>query len=133
MVIPPERAFWILDYYRRHGTCLGFGARILGEEAECVITVTHVWPEVRSITIRLFADDGGASWDRLIPLSRGSFFLAQLGEPSFERYAQTHLHSVLHVGFPDGTTMVFAEGPEIAGSLERICPPVVTLQSPRPT
>jgi hypothetical protein len=63
------------------------------------------------------------SWDRLIPLSRGSFFLAQLGEPSFERYAQTPLHSVLHVGFHDGTTMAFVEGTEIAASLKQICPP----------
>jgi len=110
MQIPSERAFWILDFYCQQGTPLHFGGRILGDEAACVAKVTHVWPEVLSITVRLFADDGGATWDRLIQIGKASsFHFDQLGDPSFARYAQTSWHSVLSVGFPDGTILFFAE------------------------
>src|SRR5580700_5351517 len=53
-----------------HGTPLHFGGRILGDEAACVAKVTHAWPEVLSITVRLFADVGGVTWDRLIQIGK---------------------------------------------------------------
>jgi hypothetical protein len=109
MQIPAERAFWILDFYRRKGTPLQFGGKILREESACFAEVTEVWPEAQTVTIRLFEDDGEASWDRLISLGGAIFVFDQLGAPLFVQYAESPWHPVLHVGFPDGTTMFFAE------------------------
>jgi hypothetical protein len=109
MKIHAERAFWILDFYRRNGTTLQFGGNILGEEAACFAEVTNVSPIEPFVTVRIFEDDGVASWDRLIPLTGAGFAFDQLGAPSFVNYAETSCHSVLHVLFPDGTTMFFAE------------------------
>jgi hypothetical protein len=47
MVISAERAFWLLEFYRRRETRLIFGGRILGEEASCRAVVSHVWRENR--------------------------------------------------------------------------------------
>jgi hypothetical protein len=109
MKINAERAYWILDFYRRNGTSLQFGGKILGEEGACFAEVTHVSPSDHSVTVRIFADDGGASWDRLIPLIGATFAFDQLGAPAFVKYAETSWHSVLHILFAGGTTMFFAE------------------------
>ncbi len=109
MQIHAERAFWILDYYRRHETCLAFGAKILGEEAACEAKVLHVWRETQSMGISLFAEEEERSWHRLIPLKLASYFYFQIGDPDFQRPANALFHSVLIIGFPDGTTICLAE------------------------
>lgn len=77
MQITTERAFWMLDYYRRHLTVLGFGGRILGEEAACEASISFVWPETQTIGVKLFSEDRTDSWDRIIPLQRATFDLAE--------------------------------------------------------
>jgi hypothetical protein len=110
MQIPTERAFWMLDFYSQHKTRLQFGGKLRGEQATCSGRVTQVSPERRSITVRLFGEDGGASWDRMIPLGGASrYSLDQLGEPFFAQHAEIPWHSVLQVAFPDGTILFFAE------------------------
>jgi hypothetical protein len=108
--IPAERGFWILNFYYRHETQLHLGGKILDDEAECVAAkVTHVWPETLSIAVRLFDDDLRASWDRVIPLNEALFFFTQLGDPTFRAFGHAPCHSVLSIGFNDGTILVFAE------------------------
>jgi hypothetical protein len=109
MIIPSERAFWLLEFYRVHHTQLTFGGRILSEEAACFASIVYVWPESRSIGISLMSDDGQQSWDRLIPLGNATFNWLQLGDDDFRPFEKSKFHSVLIVGFPDGTTMFLAE------------------------
>jgi len=109
MNITSQRAFWILDYYRSHQTVLAFGGRILGEDAACEALISYVWPEIQAIGIKLLSADGDQSWDRMVSFHRATFCLVQMGDPEFERFANPHLHSVLIVAFPDGTTMFLAE------------------------
>ena len=113
MLIPAERGFWLLEFYRTRQTQLIFGGRILGEEATCAAVVSHVWIENQTMGIKLLSDDGELSWDRLIPLTRAEFLLIQMGDPEFqewiEQFAKARIHSVLVIGFPDGTTMFLAE------------------------
>ena len=109
MLIPAERAFWLLEFYRRHEIELVFGGRILGEEAACAAVVSHVWNENQTIGIKLLSDDGAQSWARLIPLSRAEFLLVQMGDPEFEQFRKSRFHSVLVIRFPDATTMFLAE------------------------
>jgi hypothetical protein len=114
MVITSERAYWILDYYRTRETRLAFGGHILGEEGACEAKVVHVWPEAQSIGITLFGDDEKQNWHRLIPLKLATFVYLQMGEPDFEKFAKAYFHSVLIVGFPDGTTMFLAENARLS-------------------
>lgn len=109
MQIHPERAFWILEYYRAHGTRLAFGAKILGDEIACEAKVLHVWSETQSIGISLSADDEEQNWHRLIPLNFASYLYIQMGDLDFEKFAKAYFHSALIIGFPDGTTMFLAE------------------------
>lgn len=95
MVISAERAFWLLEFYRRRETRLIFGGRILGEEAGCSAVVLHVWSENQALGIKLLSDEGDQSWDRLIPLTRAEFFFLQMGDPEFEQFARARCHSVL--------------------------------------
>jgi hypothetical protein len=110
MQIPAERAFWILDFYRRHNTRLAFGGAILGEEATCIATISGVWVDIFSIALKLTSDHGEASWDRLISMGNARFFFAQLGDKSFEQLGRTCFHSILIIRFPDHTTLFLAEG-----------------------
>ena len=112
MLIPTERAFWILDYYRRHQIRLAFGASILGEVAACAATVTYVWRETHAIGIKLLDEDSDQVWDRLIPLARANFAFVQMGDPEFLPFttASFHsIHSILMILFSDETTMFLAE------------------------
>jgi hypothetical protein len=109
MQITAERAYWILEYYRRHWTVLAIGGRILGEDAACEASISHVWPENQAIGIKLLSDDRQESWDRLLPLNSATFNLVQMGEAEFERFGQTHCHSILIIIFPDQTTIFLAE------------------------
>jgi len=109
IIIPADRAFWILDFYRTKETRLAFGGKILGEEAACAATVQHVWPETESVGLKLWSDDNAKTWDRLIPLNFATFALAQIGDPDFEGIQETGFHSILTISFPDGTTMFLAE------------------------
>jgi len=88
---------------------LAFGGRILGEDAACEALISYVWPEIQAIGIKLLSADGDQSWDRMVSFHRATFCLVQMGDPEFERFANPHLHSVLIVAFPDGTTMFLAE------------------------
>src|SRR5579863_10097571 len=110
MQIATSRAFWILDFYRRHAIRLDFAGVIFGEEATSVIEVTDVWNEARVISVRLFSEDGNQVWDRAISLRRATFELFQLGDPSFGPYVGTPWHTILRADFPDGTVLQFAEG-----------------------
>jgi hypothetical protein len=107
--ITAERAFWLLDYYRRHGKVLVFGGRILGEDAGCEAQISYVWPETHSIGMKLLSEDRKQSWDRIAPLARAEFHLFQLGDDEFEAFGNTQFHSVLMLVFQDGTTMFLAE------------------------
>ncbi len=109
MFIEPQRAFWILDYYRTHQTRLAFGGKILGEEGACLAAVSHVWPKAHSIAVRLLTDDGTEAWERLIPLERVVFSLIQMGDPLFEQFKMMPIHSILIMNFPGGTTIFLAE------------------------
>jgi hypothetical protein len=108
--ISADRAFWILDYYRRHDTELVFGGSILGEEAACKSKISYVWIDVLSIAIKLVSDDGEEKWDRLISMREARFFFSQVGDYSFEQFERVPFHSILTIGFPDGTTLFLAEG-----------------------
>jgi hypothetical protein len=109
MVITSDRAIWILDYYRMHETRLAFGGHILGEEGACEAQISHVWPETQSIGITLISDDEKQNWHRLIPLKLATFVHVQMGDLDFEKFGEIGFHSILIVGFPDGTTMFLAE------------------------
>jgi hypothetical protein len=109
MEISAQRGFWILEYYRRHGMILQFGGKILGEEAACSAVVTRVSSMSNSIAIGLLSDDDDQIWENLILLDGGTFCFDQLGDDSFERENWAPSHSVLRVGFADGTILVFAE------------------------
>jgi hypothetical protein len=116
MQVTTQRAFWMLDYYRRNLTVLAFGGRILGEEAACEALISFVWPETQRLGIKLLSEDRKDSWDRIIPLQRATFDLAQMGDPEFDDFAlKAPFHSVLAIGFPDGTNMFIAG---LAGSAE---------------
>src|SRR5579862_2630960 len=109
MEIIADRAFWILDYYRTRETRLMFGCNILGEEVACEAKVLHVWPETQSIGIALLGEDGEPKSHRLIPLGFATYLYVQMGDHEFEKFAEARFHSVLIIGFPDGTTMFLAE------------------------
>ena len=109
MEISTERAFWILEFYRRCETALHVGGKILGEEAGCTAKVTYVWPLAHSIVVRLLPDQGGRGLDILIPLKGASFCFDQLGNDSFDSVDWAPSHSVLRAGFADGTVLIFAE------------------------
>ena len=109
MQIPAERALWILDYYRRHGTLLYLAARLSGEEANLWITISHVSATLKSIELRLYDDDGRRSWDREIPLGNARYFLFQMGDPSFMPHAMAGYHSALQMEFLDGSMLCFSE------------------------
>jgi hypothetical protein len=116
MQITAERAFWMLEYYRRHLTVLAFGGRILGEEAACEASISFVWPEAHAIGVKLLSEDRKNSWDRLVSLKAATFSLVQMGDPDFDDFASdAPIHSVLVIGILDGTTMFMAE---LAGSVE---------------
>ena len=59
--------------------------------------------------LKLWSDDNSKTWDRLIPLKRATFALAQIGDPDFEGIRETGFHSILTISFPDGTTVFLAE------------------------
>jgi hypothetical protein len=107
--ITAERAFWLLDYYRRHRKLLIFGGRILGEDGACEAQISYVWPETHSIGMKLLSEDRKQSWDRIVPLHRAEFHLSQLGDDEFESLGNAQFHSVLMLVFRDGTTMFLAE------------------------
>ena len=109
MLISPDQAFWLLEFYRKSQTQVAFGGRIRGEEAACAAVITYVWPESQSIGIKLISDDGEKTWDRLIPMHNATFNRLRLGEASFEPFERSHFHSVLVINFSDGTTMFLAE------------------------
>jgi hypothetical protein len=109
MQIPAMRAFLILENYCRNRTVFEFGGTILGEHAACEASISYVWPEQEAIGIKLLAEDGKQSWDRLISLKQATFFLSQIDEVEFKQFANPH--SVLIMDFPDGTEMYIA-GPD---------------------
>ena len=111
MQIPNERAFWILDYYRRHGTMLYLAAAFSGEAATSWVTITEVSAALRWIGIRLYDDQGHRSWDRNIPLGHARYSLFQMGDPSYipQTMASYGYHSALRLDFPDGSTLCFSE------------------------
>ena len=57
MLIPTERAFWILNYYRRHQIRLAFGSNILGQGEARAATISYVWPESYSMGIALLDEN----------------------------------------------------------------------------
>lgn len=109
MLIHAERAFWIIDFYRRSGKKLAFGGKIYGEEAACAAFVSNVSPLDQSIEIKLLADDETHSWDSLIDLHGATFLFVQSGDPEFAQFPKGLFHSVLMIGFSDGTNMFIAE------------------------
>jgi hypothetical protein len=109
MKIHAERAFWMLEFFRRSETILDFGGHILGEKAVCSGIITRVERSAQAITLRLFSDAEKDSFEVPISLSRGTFFLSQLGDPNFQPVAGSNWHSVLEVAFPDFTILFFAE------------------------
>ena len=112
MHITAERAFWILEYYRQRLTVLGFGGRILGEDAACESLISYVWPETQTIGVKLLSEDRKNSWDRLVPLHRATFDLIQMGDPEFDEFAsKAAFHSVLVIRFPDETMFLAEAGP----------------------
>ena len=109
MKIHSNRAFWILEFFRQHETVLDFGGRILGEDAVCPAIITQVHPNDPSISLRLLSDSESESFEVAISLHRASFFLSQLGDPTFESLSGSGWHSVLQIAFPDLTILVIAE------------------------
>ena len=104
MQIPTDRAFWILDFYRRHRTRLH-----LVEHAAGSVTILDVSPTLQSMTFRVFDEAQSESWDRVVTLGHVRYFFSQLGDPSFNHGAMANSHSVLLMEFPDGATLCFAE------------------------
>lgn len=111
MQISAERAFWILDFYRRHGTRLHLAARLAGEDVASWITITNVSATLKSIGVRKFDELGRQSWDREIPLGCARYSLFQMGDPSFiaDTMAVYGYHSALRLDFPDGWMLCFSE------------------------
>jgi hypothetical protein len=108
--IPFERGVWFLDSYRALETRLVFGGKVLGEMAVCAAKLTRVCHGNHAmVEIKLFSGDEKECWDRQISLRHATFFLFQLGDAGFERFSTSRIHSLLVVGFPDGTTMYLAE------------------------
>lgn len=109
MVIPAERALSIFEFYRRRGTRLELTGRILGEIAAGFARITRVEANPPSVSITVSGEDDRLSWDRSIPLHRATFFYTELREHSFAAHVAIAWRSVLHVEFPDGTTMFFSQ------------------------
>jgi hypothetical protein len=109
MKISAERAFWVLQFFSRHGTILDFGGHILGENAVCSAIITRVQTGAQALSLRLFCDPESDSFEVRISLDRGTFFLSQLGDPNFRHITGNEWHSVLEVAFPDFTILFFAE------------------------
>jgi hypothetical protein len=107
--ITTESAFSILDYYRRTGTRLEVGGKILGEIAAAAATVTEVQPELHSVTVRILSHTDEASWGRMIPLRGASFSFIRSGDNWPLERVGTNWRSVLLVDFPDGTMLFFAD------------------------
>jgi len=109
MHIAPDRAFWILDFYRRHGTRLHLAATISGEDAAASVIITDVTPPLHSINVRLFDDAGDRWWDRQLPIPHARYFLSQMGDGSSMASNKGRFHSALRLEFPDGTLLCFSE------------------------
>jgi hypothetical protein len=109
MQIASDRAFWILDFYRRHGTRLHLAGTISDEHAAAFITITDVSATLNSINVRLFEDEGSEWWDRHMQLRNARYFFSQMGDPSFASEPVTGCHSVLQMEFPDGASLYFTE------------------------
>jgi hypothetical protein len=109
MQIAPDRAFWILDFYRRHATRLYLSATISGECAAAALIIMDVSQTLQRMNIRLLDDEGSQSWDREIKLGHARYFFSQLGDPSFTDKATANCHSVLLMQFPDGSSLCFTE------------------------
>ena len=104
MQITTDRAFWILDFYRRNRTRLH-----LAEHAAGFVTIMDVSPTLHSMTLRLFDEAESESWDRHVTLGHVRYFFSQLGDPSFKHENVADSHSVLLMEFPDGATLCFVE------------------------
>lgn len=109
MLIHAERAFWILEFYRRSKVKLAFGGKILGEEAACHAVISGVRNDNHTIAIKLLSDEEKQVWERLVDLRDAQFSLIQFGDPEFLQFPKGLFHSVLIIGFPDGTLMFIAE------------------------
>jgi hypothetical protein len=106
--ITAERAFWILDFYRRHGTPLSFSARNPDEESREAY-VSDVSTVGHAIAIKLLSRELDHVSDRVISLRRAAFSLLQMGDVEFERFVNPPFHSILIFDFPDGKRMGLAE------------------------
>jgi hypothetical protein len=111
MQIPGERAFWILDFYRRHGTKLRLAAGLSDLKSSAYLTITTVSPTLHWINVCLFDDVAGEKWNRDISLSPARYFLSQMGDPSFmnDCVGCCNCHSALRVEFADGEMLCFTE------------------------
>lgn len=109
--IPPERAFWILDFYHRHGTKLHLAASILHERCAALTAIMDVSPSLRCINVRVFEDDSRWSWDREIPLGDVRYFFSQSGNTCCKanNSCNCDFHTALKMEFPDGAMLYFTE------------------------
>jgi hypothetical protein len=112
MQIPTDRAFWILDFYRRHRTRLH-----LGECHAAFVTVLDVSPTLDSMTLRMFDEAKSGSRDHVVALGHVRYFFSQLGDPSFQHGAMAGSHSVLLMEFPNGATLTFVERTAVSEAL----------------
>ncbi len=112
MQIPPDRAFRMLERYRRSRRQLAFAGYMLGCVHACPARVTSVWTEKRCIAITLVEGDGRRSWECFVPLD-GATFWSNLEEesPVLKKLSVQKSGAVLRVMFPDGTEIVLSDRP----------------------
>ena len=110
MQITADRAFWIFEFYRRHGTVLGFANKMPGEESSTEAYVCDVSRQAHAIGMKLFLrHDPDHISERIVSLRDASFFLLQMGTPEFDQLQDAPFHSALIMAFPDGKRMYLAE------------------------
>jgi hypothetical protein len=111
MQIPPERAYWILDFYRRQGTRLHIAEGISHIESSTYITIANVSPTLQWLHVRLFDDVTGESRERDISFGPARYFFSQMGDPLFmnDCIGRCTCHTALRVEFQDGVILCFTE------------------------
>jgi hypothetical protein len=110
MIIPPQQAYYILWHHWQTGTDLEFGGRIDGEENGCRVTVTGVYPETKSITIRVSqANRASHCTQRSISLAKARFSFTEFGMLRLDDYTPDGWRSVLYADLPGKATFFLAE------------------------
>lgn len=114
--ISADRAYWIFNFYQRNGIHLLLQGRILGEEVAAEVQIAQLDRTLHQIAIDIFLEDGHKACQQVVHLHDAAFSFQLFSKIGFGELAVDGCHSILGLGFPDGTELLLAQFVSLLGS-----------------